>query len=130
MFMNSYQLRQTIRAAWHEPYNPQYAMILKVPERFEAIASLRTFATELGARAIVLDIEGELSADQILQLKRKGPRIAIIIGIETMLPDKSASLSEMINSGGRAMPVILWIEASEETNGDERLDDSAEAIAA
>src|SRR3546814_4415162 len=72
MFMNSYQLRQTIRAAWHEPYNPQYAMILKVPERFEAIASLRTFATELGARAIVLDIEGELSADQILQLKRKG----------------------------------------------------------
>src|SRR3546814_13184350 len=39
MFMNSYQLRQTIRAAWHEPYNPQYAMILKVPERFEAIAS-------------------------------------------------------------------------------------------
>src|SRR3546814_998841 len=47
MFMNSYQLRQTIRAAWHEPYNPQYAMILKVPERFEAIASLRTFATEL-----------------------------------------------------------------------------------
>src|SRR3546814_15140961 len=42
MFMNSYQLRQTIRAAWHEPYNPQYAMILKVPERFEAIASLRT----------------------------------------------------------------------------------------
>src|SRR3546814_2349997 len=97
MFMNSYQLRQTIRAAWHEPYNPQYAMILKVPERFEAIASLRTFATELGARAIVLDIEGELSADQILQLKRKGPRIAIIIGIETMLPDKSASLSEMIN---------------------------------
>src|SRR3546814_8687229 len=68
----------------------------------------------------LLDIEGELSADQILQLKRKGPRIAIIIGIETMLPDKSASLSEMINSGGRAMPVILWIEASEETNGDER----------
>src|SRR3546814_20728826 len=92
-------------------------MILKVPERFEAIASLRTFATELGARAIVLDIEGELSADQILQLKRKGPRIAIIIGIETMLPDKSASLSEMINSGGRAMPVILWIEASKEPNG-------------
>src|SRR3546814_9424312 len=82
MFMNSYQLRQTIRAAWHEPYNPQYAMILKVPERFEAIASLRTFATELGARAIVLDIEGELSADQILQLKRKGPRIAIIIRSE------------------------------------------------
>src|SRR3546814_14727438 len=101
-------------------------MSLKVPERFEAIASLRTFATELGARAIVLDIEGELSADQILQLQRKGPRIAIIIGIETMLPDKSASPSEMINSGGRAMPVILCIEASDEHNGDERLDRAEE----
>src|SRR3546814_691348 len=103
-------------------------MILR-PPRSTRTETLFPYAT-LFRSAIVLVIEGELSADQILQLKRKGPRIAIIIGIETMLPDKSASLSEMINSGGRAMPVILWIEASEETNGDERLDDSAEAIAA
>src|SRR3546814_7226947 len=93
MFMNSYQLRQTIRAAWHGPYNPQYAMILNVRERFEPIATLRTFATALGARAIVWDIEGELRSVQILQLTRKGARIAIRIGIETMLTENSASLS-------------------------------------
>jgi hypothetical protein len=127
--MNQYQLRQTIRAAWNEPFNPQYAMILKVTDRFEAVASLRTFATELGARAIILDIDGELSDDQIQLLKRKGPRIVIMVGIETLKPDAAGKLSEMINSGGRAMPVILWIEAAEEIQGSEESDGET-AIAA
>lgn len=112
--MNPYQFRQLIRAAWAEPFNINYAMILKVPDRFEAIASLRTFATELGARAILLDIEKELNAEQIQMLDRKGPRIAIITGIESLTPDAAAALANQINSGGRAMPVILWIEEPQE----------------
>src|SRR3546814_8068640 len=97
MFMNSYQLRQTIRAAWHEPYNPQYAMILKVPERFEAIASLRTFATELGARAIVLDIEGELSADQILRSEEHTSELQSLMRISyaVFCLNKKKSLTKM-----------------------------------
>lgn len=128
--MNSYQFRQMVRAAWNEPFNPNYAMILKISDRFETIAALRTFATELGARAIILDIEGDLTPDQIKMLDRKGPRIVIIVGIETLPAPTAGKLSAMINSGGRAMPVILWIEAEEALAADDDETTGSEALAA
>lgn len=123
--MNPYQFRQKVRAAWTQDFNIKYAMILKTSDRFETISSLKTFATELGARAIILEIDGELDEQQIDFLKRKGPRIVIIIGIETMPPEAAAALPAMINAGGRAMPVILWIVPEEEAETESNEDQEA-----
>lgn len=107
---NQSQFRQKIRKIWNSNYGREYALILKTNDRFETVASLRTFATELGARAIILDIDQKLADEQIELLRRPGPRIVVITGIETMTPGDAKTLPDAINVGGHALPVIVCLE--------------------
>lgn len=127
-YENENQLRQLVKAAWGQPFSIGHALIVKGHDRFELAASFRKFASELGARFVVLDIEGEaLPADQVELLSRKGPRIVFITGLEHLSEDELAKFPETINAGGRAMPVFPVIEEAAEPDafGSDEDDDTA-----
>lgn len=104
--MNQFRLR--VREAWNQPYNPAYAMVVRTNDRMEAVSALRTFATELGARTIILDIDKVVDDEQRQLLARKGPRLVIMSGLDTMSPDDRSQLRDLINAGGQALPVVIW----------------------
>ena len=105
---NLNQLRLAVRTAWNKPHDIKNAMILKFRDRFETVSALRTFATELGARAIILDIQGSLTDEQRELLNRRGPRIVVIADFEKMPKEERPAFPAAINTGGRAFPIFLW----------------------
>lgn len=107
---NQNQLRKQVRAAWNEPFSIENAIIVKTSDRFEVASSLRMFANELGARFIVLDLEGHLSEEQSELLGRRGPRIVLLSGLDTLGTDDLQELPAAINAGGKALPVIVWLQ--------------------
>ncbi|AXK43934.1 hypothetical protein [Erythrobacter aureus] len=128
-YENENQLRQLVKAAWGKPFSLGHALIVKSSNLEELAASFRKFASELGARFIALDIEGDtLPDDQVELLKRKGPRIVLISGLENLSEAELAKFPDAINAGGRAMPVFPVIEEGAKPDafgGDEDEDDTA-----
>ncbi len=114
-YENENQLRQIVKAAWGKPFSIAHALIVKATDRYELAKSLRMFSSELGARFIVLDIEGDaLSAEQLELLNRKGPRIILVTGLEHLSEEEISKFPDAINAGGRAMPIFPAIEEAAE----------------
>lgn len=122
-YQNQYQLRQHVKAEWSKPHSINYAMIVRSRNIAETIHNFKMFASELGARFILLKLEGSLLPDHLIQLQRKGPRLVLIDGIETLPAAALAALPTDINAGGRAFPVILWNDEPT-TNADVENDQS------
>lgn len=119
-YENQNQLRLAVREAWNKPFSMEHAIILHAADQDEINHAFRMFASELGARFITLPLEKELTQQQVELLERKGPRIVLMTGLETLPPSELQALPQAINRGGRALPVIFWHrEASEVANDDD-----------
>lgn len=118
---NQNQLRKQIRSAWSQPFSQANAVIIKTGDRFNVASALRLFANELGARFIILDIYRDLSEEQSELLGRRGPRLVLISGLDTMTEAAAAQLPTAINAGGKALPIFVQ-ECANDAEPDQNVD--------
>ncbi|QAY80335.1 hypothetical protein [Sphingosinicella sp. BN140058] len=124
---NANQLRQRVRLAFTQSVDLTRALVIKTNNHAATVEAIQMFARELGARAILLTIAGKITEEQHQQLRRPGPRLVLLDGLETMAPQDLKEMPAALRQGGQALPII--VSASQSVDAPAAANDASTEVA-